>query len=57
MDWKPIETAPKDSTHVLLCGDEGIDIGYFDGGVWHVSDSYDPCEPIYWMPLPEVPKE
>jgi hypothetical protein len=51
-DWKPIETAPMDGTHILVLH-EGmtrpiiswvteLDVGYYKGSVW--------------MPLPEPPK-
>jgi hypothetical protein len=61
MEWKPIETAPRDC-QILLCkiyndGDASIsagewvdEIGGFDmmGYTWHMF-------PTHWMPLPEPP--
>ena len=59
--WQPIETAPKDDSHVLLAGKRREDIAsgywlqsaYAGNGAWiwpfvHKS-------PIHWMPLPKAP--
>jgi len=56
--WQPIETAPKDDTEVLvLCGDGGIVIGCFAGGMWWIEQTYyEERKPTHWMPLPEVPR-
>ena len=67
-EWQPIETAPKDGTWVLVCGngwdvmmasysyDGRIGRGYFWGPTeW---DDYELAEqqPTHWMPLPEPPE-
>ena len=68
MDWKSIETAPRDGTKVLASTPAGIlivwwtDVGDFDGEhkgwsadrvqSWNYQET---CEefPTHWMPLPE----
>lgn len=62
MKWKPIETAKKDGTELLLLSDEGIFQGKFNGSFWEpLSLEYhgyncdifckEP-EPTHWMELP-----
>ena len=64
MAWQPIETAPRDGTHVLLFSPDArepfVRVGFFLDGDWW--DTW--CErrgfPIdadssHWMPLPEPP--
>jgi len=68
--WKPIESAPKDWTDVLLYvpdadedqGSKGVFKGWFsmeDGG-FNCWMSYEANSgqiyPTHWMPLPEPPK-
>ncbi len=68
MEWKPIETAPKDGTRVLLYGSltwpNGIspqmdDIepivfeAYYDHG-WQGKGMYQPV-PTHWMQMPQPP--
>lgn len=63
MQWRPIETAPKDGTPLLLLWpdaaekmavmwwDEYVEnwLGYYDG----INPGYQP--PTHWMPLPPPP--
>lgn len=69
--WRPIETAPKDGTRVLLSEDEGRMVGAFWDIVdfderrrchvfWWTYDVYvddSNFQPTYWMPSPEPPKD
>ena len=73
MSWKPIETAPKDGTNVLVYErfpkwqkwvgkdeyDSYIEIGYYQDGDWCIRAHVPPWnnDPTHWMPLPEPPKE
>lgn len=63
MEWKSIETAPKDGTLVLLLGkDQRHADGYWQGrtpftGNGHWVWPYVNREPTHWMPLPPPPKE
>lgn len=66
-EWQPIETAPKDGTHIL-----GFDGSYMttvewwepshktEPGSWNLVQGcirgYSEWEPTHWMPLPEPPK-
>lgn len=62
--WRPIATAPKDGTHILLYVGEGAAVN-MTGGFW---DDHPKCRcwiaggymrkrfpPTHWMPLPEAP--
>ncbi len=63
MKWQPIETAPKDKTHVALLRQNG------DGSVTYGHGFYMPMEgwicwahygnklPTHWMPLPPPPEQ
>lgn len=65
-EWKPIETAPKDGTRVLLGrADEGwTTVGSFDDERdewWESNTNWDdfngaPIYPTHWQPLPEPPQ-
>jgi hypothetical protein len=70
MDWKPIETAPKDGTWVLLCKpDNGkrnqcrVREGKFiynddDDPCWRVNFGFWPFDrPTHWMLMPKPPEE
>lgn len=70
-EWQPIETAPKDGTHIDLWADgerladcfwaEGEDYGH-DDCHWRqcyaeASSSFQTAyDPSHWMPLPAPPK-
>jgi hypothetical protein len=69
MGWQPIETAPKDGTHILLGGCKNgpsVRIGNWGSGQYNRrTRSYDPdwadgagplTGPTHWQPLPEPPK-
>ena len=66
-EWKPIATAPKDGSHILVFADGKITSAYFDCwspiyGTWQLcvpSDGYrdsDEILPILWMTLPNPPE-
>lgn len=70
MDWQPIETAPKDGTHIIALRPTDpphVESMYWAryedadrDGDWHWSyDGDSPREgsPTHWMPLPPPPKE
>ena len=64
--WRPIETAPKDGTDVLLWDGEEIFVGYWSDSIWvspgawvkeeHRSDTVTYI-PTHWQPLPAAPTE
>lgn len=69
--WRPIETAPKDESEVLLYFPDGywrtgcnVAIGFVSGwdGQWYESESDSNTMiafgslPTHWMPLPDPPK-
>lgn len=55
--WRPIESAPKDGTSVLLFTVDGVMEGYFSHGSWQNYVCGGPAEyfPTHWMPLPTPP--
>lgn len=71
--WRPIDTAPKDSSYILLAGPSGYtttplrvvvcrwDAEYRPLQPWvnHANDSFMDGgeEPCYWMPLPKPPTD
>ena len=63
MDWKPIETAPKDGRRLLLYGDDihyGVTVGYWEPGNsdWLDAEGKDYIgRPTHWDDLPEPPKQ
>lgn len=71
-NWKPFSTAPKlprtrdEGPRILVYGARGYTIAYWRYGNhpgvegWWVDLSVCPAvlkDPIYWMPLPETPKD
>jgi hypothetical protein len=67
MEWKPIETAPRDWTNIILFDPEceqPVFQGYYsmeDGGrdCWMEDrgNLSDQVSPTHWMPLPAPPKQ
>lgn len=70
MDWKSIETAPRDGTDVLIASEKhGIRVARFQPMNWaECLDWYIALNPgpsggtyaadaTHWMPLPHAPKE
>ncbi len=70
MDWKPIETAPKDESYVLVKQSDVLEpsiyVACFDpawggDGWWLVCDGKNAelplrgPEPTHWLPLPKPP--
>jgi hypothetical protein len=69
-EWRPIETAPRDGTQILLVGgDKEVFMGYWAwNGVGRFTDSVrgwvghelgyvQDHDLIGWMPLPEPPED
>lgn len=59
-EWQPIETAPRDGTHMLLFREHVYFIGYWatKAQSWRVNADGLPMinpPPTHWMPLPEPP--
>ena len=69
MEWKPIETAPKDGTSILVydkVDNEMTTMTYLNSGTigwWFLCVEGNSCDesadftPTHWMELPEAPKE
>jgi hypothetical protein len=64
MNWRPIETAPKDGTRVLVYAPGHLHMiaawiehhGYtYLGPAWFSNNSTILPPPTHWMPLPEFP--
>lgn len=65
--WRPIETAPKDGTQLLLVSEDGVQVVGYWGKHNHVplygwlrpvelyGEEVDGLDPTHWMPLPEKP--
>ena len=59
-EWRPIETAPKDGTDILVWwpywANRAIS-AYFEYGLWHSGDAASEMGegPLCWMPLPQPP--
>jgi hypothetical protein len=68
MEWKPIETAPKDGTRILVFDREyhgeiaacefNKEWGWVERGLDYATEvwGYGEMEPTHWMPLPQPPK-
>jgi len=70
MDWKTIDSAPRDGSYILLSFPGGVHAGkfnddrfakkprpYFDGDRTYLGILwYRDHQPTHWMPLPEPPK-
>lgn len=63
MTWQPIETAPKDGTHILAWDRTCIECIFFNKDVgkwvttWDCDESYEFLGmPTHWMPLPPPPE-
>lgn len=61
--WQPIETAPKDGTHLLVGSfrHTTVRVAYWSEGHdmprWQPAySSFGRCEPTHWMPLPKAPR-
>ena len=62
-EWKPIETAPKDGTPVLVAW-SGLSfhpvVAHYEGCLWGTLSAgfgFEPlCAPTHWMPLPPSPE-
>jgi hypothetical protein len=71
MTWLPIESAPRDGTHIILGfagshSEEGYWMGdksrnYWKKTGWYATDDDVLCErpksPTHWMPLPAPPED
>lgn len=66
IEWKPIQTAPKDGTQILLCsvdpedGIYGIRHGFYEKGTadrcWYDIDGDEIYEPDFWSEATPPPK-
>ena len=57
-EWKPIETAPKDGTRVLVLHEEGFAVVAFKRRTaWRVTWRFEKLHgrPTHWMPIPDPP--
>jgi hypothetical protein len=56
MNWRPIETAPRDGTLILMIKDGNHMIGYWlnDPPMW-IEWCVGQVNPTHWMPLPPPP--
>jgi hypothetical protein len=60
MEWKPIETAPKDGTTIITWEPDGkgVYFEWWDEDSWYYDEEWGngSKNPTHWMPLPEPPK-
>lgn len=56
MGWQPIDTAPKDSTEIIImyhvC--KYVDVGFWWDDGWYCREEK-LSDPLYWMPIPPPP--
>lgn len=65
MEWKPIETAPKNGNEILLFGPcyrdrtghyaPDVNVGWWGNGIWQTRTPDEEISPTHWMPLPAAP--
>lgn len=61
-EWQPIETAPKDGEHVLICAGKNVALVYWDDDFTWVSAEDNlmahivHSNPTHWMSIPQRPK-
>lgn len=61
-DWKPIHTAPKDGTEIIVL-DDGVpefahwetSTSYTAGGSWRGRNGFFVCIPSHWCNTPPIP--
>ena len=55
--WKPINTAPKDGTSILIGSNElGVMVAHWNGYYWDDGDWNSEIDwPTHWMPRPPLP--
>ena len=58
--WRPIETAPRDRSEVLVAWSDGQQaVAALHGSSWYVLDQIDyfgDDAPTFWQPLPPPPE-
>lgn len=61
-EWQPIETAPKDGTHVIVAKGKRVFVAWFDDledqwldSINHNGYEDSPVEPTLWTPWPAPP--
>lgn len=58
LEWRPIETAPRDGQEILISTQYGVRVGFWDearGGVWSIWQGGERAEPPYWKPIDAPP--
>ena len=55
VQWRPIEEAPKDGTHILVTNGKRQAAAYWWPAVWMGTTHCGMNEPTHWMPLPPPP--
>lgn len=57
-EWLPVtERLPETLDTVIVADDEGVTCGWYDRGVWSLSERSPWIDPTHWMPLPEPPED